>query len=76
LLDNYDKAGQADCRKSDVNSAVSILGESLNKPSSAKAVTGNSLLDAVNPLFTGKAGLIRNSLTAVTLVINRQRISI
>jgi hypothetical protein len=47
LLDNYDKASEVDCRKSDVDSAVSILEEPLNRFSSAKAAAGNSLLNAV-----------------------------
>jgi hypothetical protein len=51
LLDNYDKASETDCRKSDVNSAVSILEESLNKSSSAQAMAGKSPPDAVKSIF-------------------------
>jgi hypothetical protein len=44
LLDNYAKASEADCRKSDVKTAVSILEESLNKSSSP--MSGSRLLAA------------------------------
>ena len=51
LLDNYDKVSEVYCRKSDVDSAVSILEESLNKSSSAQAMAGKSPPDAVKSIF-------------------------
>jgi hypothetical protein len=76
LLDNYDKVSQSGCRKSDINSAVSILGESLNQSSPTKAGDGKSLPDTVESLFHGKGRLDQGFLNESDTWINRQRISI